>query len=134
VANVDEDDMFWVISFGEIGFGDSVTQSGSGGVVDETKDIHASDASGVDNSPSLDICVPDRDRQNDVRDADFELFGGDVPEFSQVSTDELGSGELLGLAEVFNLNTNGPVDIDQSRIHEGLFGVLDFRIGDISTD
>ena len=134
VANIDEDHMLRVISFREVGFRDSVAESGSGSVVDETKDIQASNAGGVNDSPSLDIGVPDGDGQNDVGDADFELVRSDVPKFPQVSTDELGGGESLGLAEVFNLNADGSVDIDQSRVHEGLFDILDVGVRDSSTD
>ena len=68
----------------------------SDGVVDETKDIQASDTGGVDDSPSLDIGIPDWHGQDDVGDANLELIGNDVSESSQVSTDELCGGELLG--------------------------------------
>ena len=134
MADVDEDDMLWVLGLGKIGLGNSVAQSGSGGVVDETKDIQASDASSVDNSPPLDIGVPDWDGQNDVGDTDLELVRDDVSELPQVSTDELGGGEPLRLAEVFNLDADGSIDIDQIHIRERLLDVLDVGVRDGSAD
>lgn len=128
VTNIDEYDVPWVISFREVGFSDSITESGGSGVVDETKDTQTGDASSVGDSPSLDICVPNWDSQNDVGDANFELFGSDVSKLAQISTDELGSGELLRLTEVFYLGTDGPIDVDQSRVCEGLLNILDLRI------
>jgi hypothetical protein len=134
MANVDEDDVFGAIGFGKIGFGDPVTQSGGSGIVDEAKDIKASDASSIDDGPSLNVGVPDRDGQNDVGYADLELVGGNVSESSKVSTDELGGGELLRLTKVFNLSTDSSADIGQSHVRKGLFDILNLWIEGGSSD
>ena len=79
VSDIDETDVSRRLGvLGEIGFGDSVTESDGGGVVDESERVQASNSSGVGNSSSLDIGVVSRDGNDDIGNGLLQLDSSSV--------------------------------------------------------
>lgn len=107
VSNIDEGDVLArLLDGGKVGLGDSVSQSGRGGVVDETEGVESSDFGGVDDGSSLDLGVPDRDSDDNVVDGGFELARSSVLESSEEHGVKLSRREDGGLSEVLNLERN----------------------------
>jgi hypothetical protein len=104
MTDVDEADMSRSFgSLGEIALGDSVTESDSGSVVDETKGVESGNTSGIEESTSLDVSVPSGNGNDDVGNGLLELGGGNVTEFAEVGGNELSEGEGRWLAKVVDL-------------------------------
>lgn len=127
VTNVDEDNTAGLLlGTGQVKLGDTVTQSGSGGVVDQTEDVETSDLTGVNHGTALNIGEPGGNTDGDIGDGEFEFLGGNVLDLGQVHGNQLGCSELLLLAEVVDLNTSQSIDIADVR---GVELLLDLDIG-----
>ncbi len=127
VTDVDENDPAGLLfGAGQVELGDTVTQSGSSGVVDETEDVETSDLTGVNHGPALNIAEPSRNTDSDIGDGELELLGGDILDLGQVHGNQLSRRELLLLAEVVDLNTSQSVDIADVA---GVELLLDLNIG-----
>lgn len=104
MANINEQDMargrFWV---GEVGLGDTVPESGSSCLVDETEDVQVGDGRGVKDSTPLNIGVPAGNRDDDVVDGVLEFGSSSVANLGEICANELSSGETLLLSEVLDL-------------------------------
>jgi hypothetical protein len=112
VTNVDEDNTAGLLlGTGQVELGDTVTQGGSGGVVNKAEDVQTGDLTGVNHSPALNIAEPGGDTDGDVGDGELEFLGGDILDLGQVRGNQLSGSELLLLAEVVNLNTSQSIDI-----------------------
>ena len=114
VTNVDEHHTAGLLlGGGEIQLGDTPTESGSGGVVDETQDVETGNIASVDHSPALHISEPSRNADGDVGNRSAQFLGGDVLDLGKVGSDQLSGCELLLLAEVADLDTGLAIDVNQ---------------------
>ena len=89
VAYVDEGDVFGAVGFGEVGFGDTVAESGGGGVVDESEDVEARDRGGIVDRASLNVREPAGNGDDDIRNAGFEFCAGCVADATKIHGYEL---------------------------------------------
>lgn len=127
VTNVDEDNTAGLLlGTGKVELGDTVTQSGSGGVVDQAEDVETGDLTGVDHGTALNIAEPGGNADGDIGDGELEFLGGDILDLGQVHGNQLGRSELLLLAEVVDLNTSQSIDIADGG---GVELLLDLDIG-----
>lgn len=102
-----------LLGAGEIQLGNTPAESGSGGVVDETQDVEASNITSVNHSTALNISEPSRNADGNVGDGSAQFLGGDVLDLGKVGSDQLSRCELLLLAEVVDLDTGLAIDVDQ---------------------
>lgn len=127
VTDVDENHTAGLLlGTGQVELGDTVTQSGSGGVVNKTEDVETGDLTSVNHSAALNIAEPGGNGDSDIGDGELELLGGDILDLGQVHGHQLGGSELLLLAEVVNLNTSQSIDIADVG---GVELLLDLNIG-----
>jgi hypothetical protein len=114
VTNVDEHHAAGLLlGAGEVQLGDTPTESGGGGVVDETEDVETSDVTGVNHGATLHIGEPGGNADSAVGDGKAQLLGGDVLDLTKEHGDQLSGCELLLLSEVVNLDTGLAIDIDE---------------------
>lgn len=133
VANVDEADVAGLV-LGEIGLGDTVTESSGGGVVDETEDVQAGDFGGIEDGAALDIGEPGGNGDNAVRDGGLGLGGSDLSHLGEVHGEDLdgGEGDLLSL--VVDLDGELTVDVDEGGSHVLLLDLLNLLVGEGTSD
>lgn len=106
VADVNENNVSRCLgALGQVSLGDTVTESNSGAVVDESERIEPGNVGGVEQSTSLDVGEPPGNRNNNVGNGLFELSGSSVPELAKVGGNELSEREVGGLAKVVNLGS-----------------------------
>jgi hypothetical protein len=114
VTNVDKHHAAGLLfGAGEVQLGDAPTESGGGGVVDETEDVETGNVTGVNHSATLHIGEPGGNADGAVGDGKAQLLGGDVLDLAKEHGDQLSGCELLLLAEVVNLDTGLAIDVDQ---------------------
>jgi len=103
MASVDKGDVTRGIWVWKVRLCDAVTESGSGGIVDDAEDVEICDCGGIDDGATLEIGVPTWDGDDDIGDVCFELVGGDVTDLAEVGGDELGEGEDGLMTEISDL-------------------------------
>lgn len=118
---------------GEVKFGDAVTQSCCGCVVDETQDLAAGDFSSVDQGTALGVGEPSRYAHDEVCYGKLELSSGDLFDLAQEHSCELCGVEVLLLAEVVDLGADLAVNVDQGRRDELLLD-LDIGVSEFATE
>jgi len=117
VSNVDENDVSGgLANSGEISLGDTVAEGSGSGVVDETEGVESSDFSGVDNSSSLGLSVPNGDSDRNVVDGSLELDGSGILKLGEVHGVNLSSRESSSFSEVVDLFPTIPMS--PSRRHK----------------
>ena len=135
VTNVDKDDVLGVLdTLGEIGLGDSVSESDGGGIVDQPERVETGNVGGVEDGSSLNVGVPTGNGDDDVGDGSLELGRSSVPQLSEVRSNQLSGVENSGITEVLDLDTDGTVGIDEFGVDEFLLVLADLGIGERSTD
>lgn len=122
-----------LLGAGEIQFGDTVAQSDRRRVVDQSESLEAGNVGGIEHRPSLHICEPGGDTDDDIGHAQFDFVGSGVLDLVEVHGHQLGSAELLLLAEVRHLDTDLALDIAEGDGVVFLLG-LDIGIGGAATD
>jgi hypothetical protein len=146
VSDIDEDDVSGGFTGGgEVGLGDTVTEGGGSGVVDETERVESSDFGSIDNCSSLSLSVPNGDGDRNVVDGSLEFGGSGISELGEVHGVKLSrreSGLFSDVVDLFkrflisffrcsdnarltHVNTNSVSDLDYLSVHELL---LDFDI------
>lgn len=127
MTDIDKDDVSRGLGgFGEIGLGDTVTESDGGCVVDQSKGVKTSNLSGIVKSSSLNVSVPTWNGDNDIRDGLLELCLGGISQFAEVGSGDLGEGKGRWLAKVLNLRCQ------LATLHFSLF--LTYLDSDLSVD
>jgi NAD-specific glutamate dehydrogenase len=127
VTNVNEDHAAGLLlGARQVELGDTVTKSGSGGVVDKTQSIEAGNISGINHGTALHIGEPSGNADRDIGDRQLELLGGDILDLGEVHGHQLGRRELLLLALVADLDTSQSIDVTKTGTVELL---LDRDIG-----
>lgn len=106
MACVDKGNMTRGVWVWKVGLCDAVSESGSGGVVDDAEDVEICDGGGIDDGAALEIGVPAWDGDDDIGDVCFEFVGGDVTDLAEVGGDELGEGEDGLMAEISDLRVD----------------------------
>ena len=105
MSNIDKGDVAGgLINGGKVGLGDSISESGSGDVVDESERVQSSDFGGIHDGSSLDFGVPNWNGDNDIVDGPLELLRGGVTKLSKEHRVELSRRENGRLAEVLHLS------------------------------
>jgi len=103
MTGVDKGDVTRGIWVWKVRLCDAVTESGSGGIVDDAEDIEICDCGGIDDGATLEIGVPTWDGDDDIGDVCFEFVGGDITDLAEVGGDELGEGEDGVVTEISDL-------------------------------
>lgn len=151
MADVDKEDMTWVLWLREVGFGDAPAEGGGGGVVDDTEGVEAGDGGSILDGAALGIGVPARDSNDDIGDGGPELMRRIIAEFSQVHGYELCGRKGVLLAEIRHLEAaersdqidkgqearylcaDGAVHVDEGGVEETLF-IVEIGVEDGATD
>ena len=118
---------------GQIQLGDPVTESSSGSVVNETEHVEASDFTGINHGPALDIGEPSRNTNGDVGDGLAEFLGSNIFDLGQVHGNQLSRREFLLLAHVADLNTGLSIDVTEGSRSIFLLN-LDIRVVERTAD
>jgi hypothetical protein len=106
VPDIDKDDVSRRLGvLGQVGFGDSVTESDGGGVVDQSEGVQSGNLGSVVQGSSLDIGVPSGNGDNDVGNGLLELVLGDIPQLAEVGGGDLSEREGRRLSKVVDLET-----------------------------
>lgn len=114
VANVDEcDSPGLLLSAGKVKLGNTPTESGSGGLIDQTEGLDAGNLSGVEDAPPLCVGVPGRARQDQVVHGKPELSGSGLLSPHEEHGNELCRGEILLLALELDARANLAILLNQ---------------------
>lgn len=112
VTDVDEDYAAGLLLRArQVELGNTVTKSGSGGVVDKAQSIEAGNISGINQGTALHIGEPSGNADSDIGNWQPELIGGDILDLCEVHGHQLGRRELLLLAQVADLDTSQSIDV-----------------------
>lgn len=113
MANINKSNMTGIFRLGEVRFGDTIAEGSGSSIVDDTEDVEVGDRGGIKDSTALDVGIPTRDGNDDIRNTSLELPGSDVAYLAEIGANELGEGEGLLLTKV------GDLEGEQMRLDQG---------------